>query len=301
MLYRRENGKFTAWDGEESAACAGLFRLGEPSGEPKEGPLEGRLPTGLLESFLAVSSPRYVSHENWAACCLALVDPKGLGERKRRLFWFWQPDCFQLFTEDEALLGQAREVLPGMESAGQFLCWLFQALLRDDTTFLEEMELEIVRLEDELLLDEPKNYTKKIMALRRRLLALNRYYGQLLDVFDGLQANENDFFDEHALRVLKLADDKTGRLYGTVQHLRDAVTQVREAYQSEVDISLNKTMKLFTVLTAIFLPLTLAAGWYGMNFDMPEYHSPLGYPILIGASVLLVAGTIFAFQRKKWF
>ncbi len=84
-------------------------------------------------------------------------------------------------------------------------------------------------------------------------------------------------------------------------HLLDYVTQVREAYQAEVDLNLNQTMKLFTVLAAVFLPLTLIVGWYGMNFDMPEYHWAWGYPVVIVVSILMVVACILYFKRKKWF
>ena len=53
---------------------------------------------------------------------------------------------------------------------------------------------------------------------------------------------------------------------------------MREAYQAQLDYEQNQLMKAFTVLTAIFLPLSLIARWYGMNFSMPEYQWALGYP-----------------------
>ena len=91
-------------------------------------------------------------------------------------------------------------------------------------------------------------------------------------------------FDKRSLRAFRILAGKADRLYHNVLGLRDYVTQIREAYQAEVDINLNTTMKIFTVITAIFLPLTLVAGWYGMNFNMPEYQSPYGYPIVIAVT-----------------
>ena len=68
-----------------------------------------------------------------------------------------------------------------------------------------------------------------------------------------------------------------------------------------MDIELNETMKVFTVITTIFLPLTLIAGWYGMNLNMPEYASPYAYPAVILVSLLVVVGEIVYFKKKKWF
>ena len=75
----------------------------------------------------------------------------------------------------------------------------------------------------------------------------------------------------------------------------------REAYQSQVDISLNKTMKVLTVVTAIISPLTLIAGWYGMNLQMPEYHWSFGYPLVIGLSIAAIGLCIAYFRKHKWF
>ena len=59
-------------------------------------------------------------------------------------------------------------------------------------------------------------------------------------------------------------------------------------------------MKIFTVITAIFLPLTLIVGWYGMNLQMPEFQLPYTYPIVIVVSLLIVILSVFYFKRKNW-
>ena len=60
-------------------------------------------------------------------------------------------------------------------------------------------------------------------------------------------------------------------------------------------------MKLLTLLTAVFMPLTLVAGWYGMNFNMPELSWPLGYAYVIALSALVCALCFWIFKKKKWF
>ena len=164
------------------------------------------------------------------------------------------------------------------------------------------MEQEITSLEDEILLNRQKvDYVRRIIVLRKRLMVLRRYYEQLLDVFSYIDGNENGLFEKRSLRAFRILAGKADRLYHNVLGLRDYVTQIREAYQAEVDINLNTTMKIFTVITAIFLPLTLVAGWYGMNFNMPEYQSPYGYPIVIAVSLIVVAACLLFFKKRKWF
>ena len=68
-----------------------------------------------------------------------------------------------------------------------------------------------------------------------------------------------------------------------------------------IDTMLRKCSAVLTVVTTVFMPLTLIVGWYGMNFKyMPELDSVWGYPAVIGISVLIVVVSIIFFKRKKW-
>ena len=86
-----------------------------------------------------------------------------------------------------------------------------------------------------------------------------------------------------------------------MQNLQAIVSQMQDTYQAQLSIQQNDLMKVFTIVTAVFLPLTLLAGWYGMNFaDMPELHWRYGYPAVAGVSLAIVLGLVWFFKRKKW-
>jgi magnesium transporter len=141
----------------------------------------------------------------------------------------------------------------------------------------------------------------EIIDLRKHLLFLKRYYEPLLDIAEGLEENENRLIEEGALKYFSILKNRIERLNNNVFHLRDYVTQVREAYQAQVDISLNHIMKAFTVITAIFLPLSLIAGWYGMNFKyMPELSWIHGYPFVFGLSIAVVVISLILFKKYKY-
>jgi magnesium transporter len=79
------------------------------------------------------------------------------------------------------------------------------------------------------------------------------------------------------------------------------VVHLKDAYESSLELKLNQTMKVFTLFTVIFSPLTLIVGWYGMNFNsMPEFDWKYGYAFVIGLSVTTIAVIIFIFKRKRW-
>ena len=80
--------------------------------------------------------------------------------------------------------------------------------------------------------------------------------------------------------------------------LLEYAKQVQDAYQAQVDAQQNRNMQFLTVISTIFFPLTLITGWYGMNFkNMPELEN--GYPGVVFLSLVVIAGCIFIFKKKK--
>ena len=95
--------------------------------------------------------------------------------------------------------------------------------------------------------------------------------------------------------------NRMARRHDSAVSLRDHTMQVRDLYSAQLEVRQNRTMTLLTVITSIFLPLTLIAGWYGMNFRyMPELESPLGYPVVIAVSIAIVIVSLVFFKKKKW-
>lgn len=184
----------------------------------------------------------------------------------------------------------------------QVLYLFFAGLLRNDMDLLAAMEDEITEAEDETLLASRKEYLKNIVMYRKELLRLKRYYEQVDAVLDHLTANANGLLSDESVRRFMILANRTERFRNSVLNLRDYVTQMREAYQAQIDIEQNNLMKVFTVITAVFLPLTLMVGWYGMNFEtMPEFSWKYGYLAFIGVSVLVCVGMLIFFKKKKWF
>lgn len=176
----------------------------------------------------------------------------------------------------------------------------FDSLTVNDSVRLENFEDKVSALEEQVIENTNGNYIQSIIDMRKKLMFLKKYYEQLLDVAESMEENENSLLDSRSIKYFKMFTDRIDRLNRNIQNLRDYITQVREAYQSQVDIGLNQVMKIFTVVTAIFLPLTLIAGWYGMNFsDMPELHWPYGYLYAIGISIAFVVISVLFFRHKK--
>ncbi|MFT3950813.1 MAG: CorA family divalent cation transporter [Oscillospiraceae bacterium] len=200
----------------------------------------------------------------------------------------------KLFTKEA---GQGSEQERTEHSLYQF----FNELITGDTDYLERLEEKITETDDGIFSASNRECVTNIIAFRRELLRLKRYYDQLNTIFEGLMENENKLISHDSLRYFRILNNKIDRLYANVLNLRDYVTQVREAYQAQIDIEQNNLMKIFTVVTSIFLPLTLIAGWYGMNLQMPEFNWRYGYAFVIGLSAAILCLLLWIFRRKKWF
>ena len=166
---------------------------------------------------------------------------------------------------------------------------------------LERMEKELNRIEDAIMKGDITVYPVELNNIRGDLLDLRLHYEQLIDLGQELQENENDFFKDETLRYFQMFTERVIRLQDMVNSQRDYTAQLRDLLQAQLEVKQNTIMTVLTVITTIFLPLTLIAGWYGMNFvHMPELGWVYGYPVIILISVLIVAGCLYWFRKKKW-
>ena len=101
--------------------------------------------------------------------------------------------------------------------------------------------------------------------------------------------------------LFQMFEDRVIRLREESQLLREYCAQIQNMFQAEIGIRQNHIMQILTIVTTIFLPLSLLVGWYGMNFTgMPELSWKYGYPAVIGVSVLFVILSLWLCKKKKF-
>lgn len=145
-----------------------------------------------------------------------------------------------------------------------------------------------------------KNYMDRIIHHRKQLFLMYKYIEPLDDAINFFTEINHPLMGEDLSPYVDKLLKKQERLNSLLLQTREYATQVREAWQTQVDIGLNSIMKVFTVMTSIFLPLSLVTGWYGMNFhNMPELQWQYGYPMALGVSALLVILSLMYFKRNK--
>ena len=188
--------------------------------------------------------------------------------------------------------------LPSLE---RFLYDLLEMTISQDLTLLEKSEHRLNLIEEAILHGSIKAYPEEMNDIRGDLLDLRVHYEQLIDLGQELEANENGFFEEDNLRYFHMFTERVIRLQSIVTSQREYVMQLRDLMQSQLDVRQNHIMTVLTVITSIFLPLTLIAGWYGMNFRyMPELEWKYSYPVVIVVCIVIVVVCLVWFKRKKW-
>ena len=183
-----------------------------------------------------------------------------------------------------------------------FLFDFMEYLLRDDMIFLEQYDDKLNKLEEKLLGHSTEDFDRKILSIRKDLSTLGNYYEQLSDMGEILQQYAAEQEKEREGMLFGLYAERAGRIYGTVQMLKEYSMQLREIHQTQVDMHQNEIMKFLTIVTTIFMPLTLVAGWYGMNFiNMPELKKPFGYAAVCVVCIVMIIIEILILKKKKWF
>lgn len=183
------------------------------------------------------------------------------------------------------------------------MCAFFEYQLDDDLSELDNIKKQIADLEDRVLTNQQENFTKEIIRERKRLMAIMRYYEGLLSILEYAVMNEKRVFGSRSVRFLNIIHGKTQRLYDKAKSLREYVSEIREAYQAEVDIRTNNIMKFLTIVTIIFYAPDTDCG---MVWDEPAHARirlcrPAAYPIVIVSCILVAVLGIIYFKKHKWF
>lgn len=247
--------------------------------------------------------PRFckaVCGKNGMMGTFTIPDKKNPSSRKNS-FSYYQTVSKIVFIDDTGYVDQVLRELVNYETTDYMLFDLMEYILKEDLIYLQSYEERLTKFEEALLQRNVKDFEWKILSVRKDLSSLSSYYEQLEDVGKVLQQDAVERESEREVSLFGLYCDRAARLFSMVQQLKEYSVQLREMHQTQIDIRQNEIMKVLTIVTTIFMPLTLITGWYGMNFsNMPELKSSWGYGIVILVCGVVILGEIWYFKKKKW-
>ncbi len=166
---------------------------------------------------------------------------------------------------------------------------------------LEEVAENMERLEEDILKNIKQKSMTEIYSLKRELTLMRKVIFPLREMISNLIREEAPLITPNTALYLRDVHDHVSQVLETVDSYRELVASLMDLNLSQASTRMNNVMKVLTVISVIFMPLTFVAGIYGMNFDnMPELHWQYGYYYVWGFMILLVMGMLIYFKQKDW-
>jgi magnesium transporter len=155
---------------------------------------------------------------------------------------------------------------------------------------------------DAELLDNPHEDTiRKLQKIKRQLLMMRKILLPMREMITVMQRDENNMIKPATDVFVRDLQDHVIRVIETIENYRDIVSEMIDTYMGNLSNRMNQVMKMLTIISTIFIPLTFIAGIYGMNFShMPELQHPMGYPSVLGGMLLIALLLIWYFKKRKW-
>ena len=214
---------------------------------------------------------------------------------------------FILVTRKEEKDTLLRSENPTMEEG---LEELFETVLKRGQQKVERMEKYLIDMEQEIVKGKiSRNRNQNIFECKRSLAVWKNDYVQFLNLVEGINGleqkkkeDQGQILSEESACYFRVYENKLRRLTEETQFLYEELVHIREALDAALSFEQNRIMKMFTTVSAIFMPLTLIAGWYGMNFaGMPELLWRHGYAFVWILSILVVLLCVWYFKKKDLF
>ncbi|MBO6794596.1 MAG: magnesium/cobalt transporter CorA [Balneolaceae bacterium] len=178
---------------------------------------------------------------------------------------------------------------------------LLDAIVDNYFLVLDEFTGNIDQLEQSIFKDNDKNTLNEINELKKELIQLRKYMVPLDLAIQHITKHESEFISDEISHFFEDLKNHLNQIVTQLNDHRDALKTLTDLHISLLSNEMNQVMKVLTIVSAIFIPLTFLAGIYGMNFQhMPELQYPWAYPTLLGLMLITTLGLVAFFKHKKW-
>lgn len=160
----------------------------------------------------------------------------------------------------------------------------------------------ITELEDDVFEGSSDTILHDLNKLRSTLLSLRRSVWPLRDALKQLIREPDGHFGDEVIVYLRDVYDHCVNASDMIETYHDLSTGLMNSYLSVANNRMSEVMKVLTIVSTIFIPLTFLSGLYGMNFVwMPERDWKWSYPILLGIMLVIALSLLYSFKRRGWF
>jgi len=188
-----------------------------------------------------------------------------------------------------------------------FLCYLLlDAIIDSYFPVVDRISEQIDQADDEILRDPDPLHIQLVHEIRSQLLSIRRSIRPHREMLNELIRDDHPLIHAETRVFFRDCYDHVIQLMDLVDTYRELTADLRDFYMSSVSNKMNEVMKVLTIISTIFIPLSFIAGVYGMNFDtaspwnMPELGWNYGYPIILSGMATLGFGLLWVFYRRKW-
>jgi len=178
---------------------------------------------------------------------------------------------------------------------------------------MERIGDRLDQLEDELIDNPDRESMNKILQIKRELIVLRRAIWAERDKVNDIIRSAFPMIIDNTKIYFRDSYDHCVQILDLVESYREVTASLMDVYMSSVSNRMNQVMKVLTIISTIFIPLTFIVGVYGMNFahtdpdtgarlpmNMPELYSPYGYIAVWGFMTLMVIFQVVFFYKKGW-
>ena len=206
---------------------------------------------------------------------------------------FFDPICLRLHNTES----RARR-----KGVDYLYCLLMDLIVDTYMDIMDDIDLKTESIEEKIIKEENNNNVlHEIQALKSDLIFLKKVIYPFRESILKVLRSDAEFFKPENMKYFNDLYDHLLFVTDSIDTQREIAVSLRDMYMSTLSNAMNNVMKILTIITSIFIPLSFISGVYGMNFEfMPELHHKHGYSYVLGFMLLVALGMVYYFRRKRW-